>query len=183
MWHKGIETTINGMQKFCSRKKSLTWYGCKSYSCHFYSQTVVEKQKGTGGIPNFSARSTNSAWNVCFNLSSCWFFKGIISYEIKRADSKVCRMDQKNCNPWTGVIFCQNAIPQVTRREIWRIATAAYHYKNGGSYVASKCAMYFCLKLLFISPFSFKLYQKSDTTLPYICLKSKLWNWVVAYRF
>jgi hypothetical protein len=87
------------MQKFSSRKKSLTGYSCISNGCHFYSQTVAEKKIELEGIPNFSARSTNSALNFCFNLNIFFFFKEIITYEMKLADSKVSRIDQKNCNP------------------------------------------------------------------------------------
>jgi hypothetical protein len=54
LWHKGINTEpINGMQKFSSRKKSLTGYSCKSYSCLLYSKTVAEKEKGTRRNPKF----------------------------------------------------------------------------------------------------------------------------------
>ena len=90
---------------------------------------------------NMNFDFSNSSWTeYSKNLkkrNSSWIDSNQFeSIRIKRnsggalADSKVCRMDQKKYNPWFGVIFGQNAIQQVTRREIWRIATAAYHFQK-----------------------------------------------------
>jgi len=58
------------------------------------------------------------------------------------AEIKVSQMKQKNFNPCSGGLFCQNAIQQVKYWKIMGFATAAYHSTNGASFIGNSVKMW-----------------------------------------